>query len=99
MTKVYFPRLFVPIAAACVFLVDVVISLGMYAVILLYYHDHAELDDRLLAATGLADAHCHSGCRHHDLGADCLLSRLQAYRSVHDPDPHVCHAGDLFPRM
>jgi lipopolysaccharide transport system permease protein len=36
MTKVYFPRLFVPIAAASVFLVDVLISLGMYAVILLY---------------------------------------------------------------
>lgn len=38
MTKVYFPRLFVPIAAASVFLVDVVIALGMYAFILLYYH-------------------------------------------------------------
>jgi lipopolysaccharide transport system permease protein len=38
LTKVYFPRLFVPIAAASVFLVDVVISLGMYAVILAYHH-------------------------------------------------------------
>ena len=37
LTKVYFPRLFVPIAAACVFLVDLVISLGIYAVVLLYY--------------------------------------------------------------
>jgi lipopolysaccharide transport system permease protein len=37
LTKVYFPRLFVPIAAACVFLADLVISLGIYAVILLYY--------------------------------------------------------------
>ena len=37
LTKVYFPRLFVPIGAACVFLVDLVISLGMYAVILAYY--------------------------------------------------------------
>jgi lipopolysaccharide transport system permease protein len=37
LTKVYFPRLFVPIAAASVFLVDLLISLGMYAVILLYY--------------------------------------------------------------
>jgi lipopolysaccharide transport system permease protein len=36
MTKVYFPRLFVPIAAGSVFLVDVLISLGMYGLILLY---------------------------------------------------------------
>jgi lipopolysaccharide transport system permease protein len=37
LTKVYFPRLFVPIAAASVFLVDLAISLGIYAVLLLYY--------------------------------------------------------------
>jgi lipopolysaccharide transport system permease protein len=37
LTKVYFPRLFVPIAAALVFVVDLVISLGIYAVLLLYY--------------------------------------------------------------
>jgi lipopolysaccharide transport system permease protein len=37
LTKVYFPRLFVPIAAACVFLVDLAISLVIYAVVLLYY--------------------------------------------------------------
>jgi lipopolysaccharide transport system permease protein len=37
LTKVYFPRLFVPIAAACVFVVDLVISLGIYALVLLYY--------------------------------------------------------------
>lgn len=37
LTKVYFPRLFVPIAAACVFLVDLLISLGLYGLLLLYY--------------------------------------------------------------
>ena len=37
LTKVYFPRLFVPVGAACVFLVDLVISLGIYAVLLAYY--------------------------------------------------------------
>jgi lipopolysaccharide transport system permease protein len=37
LTKVYFPRLFVPIATACVFVVDLVISLGIYAFVLLYY--------------------------------------------------------------
>jgi homopolymeric O-antigen transport system permease protein len=37
LTKVYFPRVVVPTAAAAVFLVDVIISLGLYAVILLYY--------------------------------------------------------------
>jgi lipopolysaccharide transport system permease protein len=38
LTKVYFPRVIVPTAAAAVFLVDVIISLGLYGVILLYYH-------------------------------------------------------------
>ena len=37
MTKVYFPRLFLPVTAAAVFLVDFVYSLGIYAVILLLY--------------------------------------------------------------
>jgi lipopolysaccharide transport system permease protein len=37
LTKVYFPRLFVPIAAASVFLVDLLLSLGIYAVVLIYY--------------------------------------------------------------
>ena len=37
MTKVYFPRLFLPVTAAGVFLVDLVYSLGIYAVILLIY--------------------------------------------------------------
>jgi homopolymeric O-antigen transport system permease protein len=37
MTKVYFPRLFLPITAAGVFLVDLTYSLGIYAIILLLY--------------------------------------------------------------
>ena len=37
LTKVYFPRLFVPIAAAAVFVVDLLISLVLYAAVLLYY--------------------------------------------------------------
>lgn len=37
LTKVYFPRLFVPVGAACVFLVDLAISMGLYALILAYY--------------------------------------------------------------
>jgi lipopolysaccharide transport system permease protein len=37
LTKVYFPRLFIPVAAASVFLVDLVYSLGIYAFVLLYY--------------------------------------------------------------
>jgi lipopolysaccharide transport system permease protein len=37
MTKVYFPRLFLPVTAAAVYLVDLVYSLGIYALILLLY--------------------------------------------------------------
>jgi lipopolysaccharide transport system permease protein len=37
LTKVYFPRLFVPVAAAAVFVVDLLISLLIYAAVLLYY--------------------------------------------------------------
>jgi lipopolysaccharide transport system permease protein len=37
LTKVYFPRLFIPVAAACVFLVDLLISLVLYLPIMLYY--------------------------------------------------------------
>jgi lipopolysaccharide transport system permease protein len=37
MTKVYFPRLFLPVAAAAVYLVDLVYSLGIYSLILFVY--------------------------------------------------------------
>jgi lipopolysaccharide transport system permease protein len=37
LTKVYFPRLFVPIASAGVFAVDLLISLVIYAAIMAYY--------------------------------------------------------------
>jgi lipopolysaccharide transport system permease protein len=38
LTKVYFPRMIVPAAAAAVNLADLIISLGLYAVILICYH-------------------------------------------------------------
>ena len=37
LTKIYFPRLYVPTATAGAFLIDFAITLGLYAVILLYY--------------------------------------------------------------
>ncbi len=37
MSKVYFPRIFLPTAGIAVFLVDLVISVGIYALVLLYY--------------------------------------------------------------
>lgn len=37
LTKVYFPRLFIPIAAACVFLVDLAYSLVIYVFVMLYF--------------------------------------------------------------
>ena len=37
LTKVYFPRLFVPFSAAAVFVVDLAISLGIYVVVMLGY--------------------------------------------------------------
>ena len=38
LTKVYFPRMIIPAAAAAVHLADLIFSLGIYALILLYYH-------------------------------------------------------------
>ncbi len=37
LTKIYFPRLFVPIGTACIYLIDLAISIGLYALVLLYY--------------------------------------------------------------
>ena len=38
LTKVYFPRLFVPMATIGPFLIDMLISFGLYALVLAYYH-------------------------------------------------------------
>jgi lipopolysaccharide transport system permease protein len=37
LTKVYFPRIYVPLAASMVCLIDLLISLGLYALILLFF--------------------------------------------------------------
>src|SRR3954454_24943920 len=37
MTKIYFPRLFIPTAATCAYLVDLAITLVLYAFILAFY--------------------------------------------------------------
>ncbi len=37
VTKVYFPRLFLPITAASIFVIDGVLALGVYSLFLLYY--------------------------------------------------------------
>jgi lipopolysaccharide transport system permease protein len=38
LTKIYFPRILVPVAAASVYVVDLIISLVLYACILFFYH-------------------------------------------------------------
>jgi lipopolysaccharide transport system permease protein len=38
LTKVYFPRIFVPFAAAAVYVVDLIIALGLYGLILAFHH-------------------------------------------------------------
>ena len=89
LTKVYFPRLFVPIAAASVFLVDLLISLVMYAVVMLYYGVVPSWGIALAGDSDPADAYRHAGHRLDAGGADGLLSRLQAPRPVPGADPDV----------
>ena len=38
LTKVYFPRLYIPTSAVLVCLIELVVSLGIYAAILMFYH-------------------------------------------------------------
>ena len=95
LTKVYFPRLFVPVAASCVFLVDVALSLVIYGVVLGYYRyvpsPTIVVLPLLLVLTLIATL---------SLGvmlswAHGLLSRLPARDPLPDANPHVCHPGDL----
>ena len=94
LTKVYFPRFFLPVAAASVFLVDMAYSLGIYAVILADLPDHA----------GWTASSCHPdpaypvatlGFGDPDGGPDALLSRLPARRPVPCPDLDVRYARYL----
>ena len=95
LTKVYFPRMFVPAAAASVYLVDLAISLGIYAIILLYYRVVPSWTvvflPLLVLLTLLAT-----------LGIGLTLSALTVfYRDFRHIVPFliadlpVCHAGDL----
>ena len=95
LTKVYFPRLFVPIAAAAVFVVDLLISLAIYAARAALLRRGAELGDRLAGASDSADDDRHAVHRCDAGGAHGLLSRLQTRRPVPDADPDVRHARDL----
>ena len=73
LTKVYFPRVIVPTAAAAVFLVDVIISLGLYAVILLYYHVLPSWTVIFVATADRIDFNRHAGCRPDAVGRHGVL--------------------------
>ena len=94
-TKVYFPRLFIPIAAATVFLVDLMFSLGIYAFVLLYYRFVPSWTIVFLPVLILLTLVATLGIGVM-LSAHDILSRLQAYRALSDTDLHVCHASNLF---
>ena len=60
LTKVYFPRLFIPVAAASVYLVDLAYSLGIYAFVLLYYRVMPSWTIVFLPLLIVLDAHRHA---------------------------------------
>ena len=95
LTKVYFPRIFVPVAAALVFLVDMAYSLGLYAMLLLYYRHRTQLDDRVLTGIGRADRHRNFKHWLDVLGSHRVLSRLQEHRAISHADHPVYNTGNL----
>ena len=83
-------------AAAAVFLVDVLISLGLYAVILALLSCHAELDCHLRALVGCIDLARHAGFGPDAVGPHGVLPRFQTHHPVPDTDLDVCLPGVLF---
>ena len=48
VSKVYFPRVFIPLASVAALLLDLVLSLGLLAVLMIYYHWHVSVKILLL---------------------------------------------------
>ena len=95
LTKIYFPRLFVPTAVVCAYLVDLVITLSLYAMILAFYGIvpswHVVFLPLLIAMTLTWT-----------LGLGYVLAALTVlYRDLRylipfgDPGPPVSQPGDL----
>ena|SRR5215469_1258586 len=54
VSKVYFPRVFIPLASVAALLLDLLLSLGLLAVLMVYYHWHVSLKIALLPVFILA---------------------------------------------
>jgi lipopolysaccharide transport system permease protein len=85
ISKVYFPRLAVPLSAAGAPLVDFVIALGMLFVLMGYYHDHVTLSWSLLLVPVVLAIICLTA-----LGVGTILAALNvAYRDVRHVVPFM----------
>ena len=82
LTKVYFPRLFVPTAAAAVFLVDADRRSWYLRVPSDVLPRRAELDGHLRTPADCADIHRHDERRLDAVGPHGVLSRFPAHHSV-----------------
>ena len=96
MTKVYFPRLFLPVTAAAVFLVDLVYSLGIYAVILLIYRIMPAWTCIFLPVLILLTLIGTLSIGDPALGLDPVLPRFPPCGALPCPDHDVYHARLLF---
>ena len=95
LTKVYFPRLFVPIGGRFRIPGRPGLFPGDLRIRVALLPRHAELDDHLRAPAGRGDADRHVEPGRDAVGAHGLLSRLPALGSVPHADFHVFHPGDL----
>ena len=95
MSKVYFPRIMVPVAGIAVFLVDLVIAFGLYAVILLYYGIMPSWTVVFVPVLVAADLYCHDELRLDVIVSHGVLSRLPVLGAVYVADRLVLESGDL----
>jgi homopolymeric O-antigen transport system permease protein len=88
VSKIYFPRFFIPLASVCALLLDLVFSLGLLLVLMVYYHWHAPLSGLLFLPVFMVAAFLAAG------GMGLILSALNvSFRDVKYAVPFLIQMG------
>ncbi len=95
ITKIYFPRLAVPLASVGAAMVDFVVACGLLAVMAAYYRVQPTANLLLVPLTFVLIATLALGLGHAPGGLERVVPRLQVHDPVHDPARDVRHADGL----
>ena len=95
ITKIYFPREFLPLSGLCAAMVDFFVAAVIYAVILLWFKIKITAFILMVIPLFFIQVLFTLGLIFFCLGAECLLPGCEVYHPLCGADWDVCHSDSL----